>query len=164
MSTSKLFRAGSGFVGDVTRKGQSMVESAKLGASGAPTAFGVPVKFDSAGQLVAIEASDAATVFKGILARVVPEMSGSLASGFSDETPNADFMQALLVEGYMNVLCPQGTPVRGGQVFMRITAVSGKAVGDFETTASGGECVAITGLTFASNGKDANNICEVRLL
>jgi hypothetical protein len=63
----------------------------------------------------------------------------------------------------MNVVCTQGTPVRGGAVYVRVTAASGKLVGDFETAADSGACVAITGATWAVDGKDATNIAEIRI-
>ena len=160
--TAFLFRAPSGVAGDITRQQDTIVESGLLNAADAPTAFGAPVKI-VAGKFEKIEASDAATVFYGILSRIAPSIAGDTAQTFASGTPNASAVQGIVVKGYVNVVCAVGTPVRGGQVFMRITADTGKAVGDLETAADSGKCVALVGVTWAVDGKDASNVAEIRI-
>jgi len=160
--TSILYRASSGVAGDVTRPDDTVVESGLLNAAKAPAAFGAPVKIVS-GKFEAVEASDAATVFYGILSRVAPSIAGDLAQTFAGGTPNTDSVQGIVREGYVNVVCTVGTPARGGQVFMRITADTGKLVGDIETAADAGKCVALTGVTWAVDGKDSSNVTEIRI-
>jgi hypothetical protein len=160
--TSILFRASSGVAGDVTRPDDTVVESGLLNAAKAPTAFGAPVKIVS-GKFEKVEASDAATVFYGILSRVAPAIAGDLNQTFAGGTPNASSVQGIVREGYVNVVCAVGTPARGGQVFMRITADTGKLVGDLETAADSGKCVALTGVTWAVDGKDSSNVTEIRI-
>jgi len=160
--TSILYRASSGVAGDVTRPDDTVVESGLLNAAKAPTAFGAPVKIVS-GKFEKVEASDAATVFYGILSRVAPSIAGDLVQTYAGGTPNASAVQGIVREGYVNVVCTQGTPARGGQVFMRITADTGKAVGDLETAADSGKCVALTGVTWAVDGKDSSNVTEIRI-
>ena len=160
--TAFLFRAPSGVAGDITRQLDTVVESGLLNAAKAPTAFGAPVKIVS-GKFEKIEASDAATVFYGILSRIAPSIAGDTAQTFASGTPNASSVQGIVREGYVNVVCPVGTPARGGQVFMRITADTGKLVGDLETAADSGKCVALVGVTWAVDGKDASNVTEIRI-
>lgn len=160
--TAFLYRAPSGVAGDITRQLDTTVESGLLNAAKAPTKFGAPVKIVS-GLFEKIEASDAATVFAGIISRSVPSIAGDTAQSFGTGTPNTTSVQGIVVKGYVNVTCTQGTPVRGGQVFMRITADTGKAVGDLETAADSGKCVALTGVTWAVDGKDAGNVAEIRI-
>ena len=160
--TSYLYRAPAGVAGDVTRPDDTVVEPGLLNAAKAPTAFGAPVKIVS-GKFEKIEASDAASVFYGVLSRVAPSIAGDLVQTFAGGTPNTASVQGIVREGYVNVVCTQGTPARGGQVFMRVTADTGKAVGDFETAADSGKCVALTGVTWAVDGKDASNIAEIRI-
>ena len=160
--TSFLYRAPAGVAGDVTRPDDTIVESGLLNAAQAPTAFGAPVKLVS-GKFEKIAASDAAAVFAGILSRIAPSIAGDTAQTFAGGTPNTDSVQGIVVGGYVNVLCKQGTPVRGGQVFMRITADTGKLVGDLETAADSGKCVALTGVTWAIDGKDSGNVAEIRI-
>lgn len=160
--TSILFRATSGVAGDVTRPDDTIVESGLLNASQAPDAFGVPLKIAS-GKFEAVETGDAATDFYGILSRVAPSISGSLDQTFAGATPNTDSVQGIVVRGYVNVLCTVGTPARGGAVFMRVTAATGKAVGDLEATADGADSVALAGVIWAVDGKDADNVSEIRI-
>jgi hypothetical protein len=160
--TSILFRASSGVAGDITRPDNTVVESGLLNAAKAPASFGAPVKLVS-GKFEKVEASDAATVFAGIISRLAPSIAGDLAQAFGTGVPNGTAVQGVVVKGYVNVVCAVGTPVRGGQVFMRITADTGKAVGDLETAADTAKCVALTGVTWAVDGKDASNVTEIRI-
>lgn len=157
--TAYLYNAPAGVPGDVTRIQDSTVEPILLGE--AFSAFGRPYKLDATtGKAMEIDASDAATVFAGIVSRSVPSIGGNTASGLNDAIPNAESSQGGVIKGYVNVLCPVGTPVKGQPVYMRITADTGKAVGDLETAADAGKCVAINAV-FAVNGKDASNITEI---
>lgn len=160
--TAYLYRAPSGVAGDVTRQQDTIVESGLLNSAKAPTAFGVPVKIVS-GKFEKIEASDAATVFAGILTRIAPAISGDTAQTFASGTPNVTAIQGVAVKGYVNVKCAIGTPVRGAAVYMRVTAASGKAVGDLEATADGSNNVALAGVTWAVDGKDADGVAEIRI-
>lgn len=160
--TAFLYRAPSGVAGDITRQQDTIVESGLLNAAKAPTAFGAPVKIVS-GKFEKIEASDAATVFAGVLSRIAPSIAGDTAQTFASGTPNVESVQGIVVKGYVNVVCAQGTPVRGAAVYVRITADTGKAVGDFEIAADSGKCVAIAGVTWAVDGKDASNVAEIRI-
>jgi hypothetical protein len=160
--TAYLKNAPAGVPGDVTRLQNSIVEPILLGEEF--TAFGVPYKLDaSTGKAMMIDSGDAATVFKGILSRSVPSIGGNFNQGLNDAIPNDESSQGGLVEGYINVLCPVGTPVKGGIVYMRVTAAGAEVLGSLETGADGGDCVALTGVEWASNGKDANNIAEIKI-
>ena len=160
--TSFLYRAPAGVAGDVTRPDDTIVESGLLNAAKAPTAFGAPVKLVS-GKFEKIASGDTAAVFAGVLSRVAPSIAGDLVQTYAGGTPNTASVQGIVVKGYVNVVCTQGTPVRGGSVFVRVTADTGKLVGDFETAADSGKCVALTGVTWAVDGKDASNIAEIRI-
>lgn len=144
--TSFLYRAPSGVAGDVTRPDDTVVEPGLLNAAQAPTAFGAPVKLVS-GKFEKIAASDAAAVFAGILSRIAPSIAGDTAQTFAGGTPNTDSVQGIVVEGYVNVVCTIGTPVRGDTVYMRVVAASGKAVGDLEAISD----IATTGAAGAGN-------------
>lgn len=160
--TSFLYRAPSGVAGDITRADDTVVEPGLLNASAAPTAFGAPVKIVS-GKFEKIAASDAASVFYGILSRVAPSIAGDTAETFASGTPNTDSVQGIVRRGYVNVVCTIGTPARGGIVYMRVVAATGKAVGDLEATADGTDNVALTGVTWGVSGKDSSNVTEIRI-
>lgn len=162
--TSILYRASSGVAGDVTRPDNTVVESGMLNASVAPSAFGAPVKITS-GKFEAIEAGDAAADFAGILSRIAPSIANDGApatESFEGGTPNTESVQGIVVKGYVNVACTVGTPARGGVVYLRVAADTGKAVGDLEATADGTN-VALSGVEWAIDGKDASNITEIRI-
>ncbi len=160
--TSFLYRAPSGVAGDITRPDDTIVEPGLLNAAQAPAAFGLPVKLVS-GKFEKIASADAATVFSGILSRIAPSIAGDTAQTFASGTPNTASVQGIITSGYVNVLCPVGTPARGGIVYMRVTAATGKLVGDLEATSDTTLSVALVGVTWATDGKDSGNVAEIRI-
>jgi hypothetical protein len=160
--TAFLYRAPSGVAGDVTRQQDTVVESGILNASAAPTAFGVPLKIVS-GKFEKIASGDDAADFAGILGRIAPSIAGDTAETFASGTPNTESIQGIIVAGYVNVKCTVGAPARGGAVYMRVVAASGKAIGDLEASSDSNNSVALTGVTWAVDGKDASNVAEIRI-
>lgn len=154
-----LKNAPAGVVGDVTRLQNSIVEPVMQGSQF--SGYGLPFKFNGSGKAVPIEAGDTAASFKGILVRMVPSIGGNSAQGLNDTIPNLESVQGRLVEGYANVQCKVGTPVKGGTVYMRVVAAAPKAIGDFEATSDSTNSVALVGVEWAVNGKDADNITEI---
>ena len=165
--TAFLYRAPAGVVGDVTRPDDTVVEPGVLSATTPATAFGVAVKCVKSGTstsvFVPMGTGDTAAAFYGILTRVAPSISGSLAHGFDDGVPNVAAVQGVAVKGYVCVKCASGTPTRGGAVYLRVTAATGKAVGDLEAEASGTASVALPGVTWAVDGADEGGLAEIRI-
>lgn len=158
--TAYLYNAPAGVVGDVTRLQNSVIEPVLLGE--AFTAFGKPFKFDATtGKAMNIAASDTAAVFAGIITRVIPAISGDLSQTLAGGVPSLTASQGALRRGFCNVLCTVGTPVKGGVVYLRVVAGSGKLVGDLEATADSTNNVALPGVEWAVSGKDADNIAEL---
>ena len=160
--TSYLYRAPSGVAGDVTRQQDTTVESGFLNPNAAPSAFGLPVK-TVAGKFEKIESGDTAAVFAGILSRIAPAIAGDTTQTFASGSPNTESVQGFVVKGYVNVVCKVGTPARRGAVYMRVTADTGKYVGDLEATADGANSVLLPGVTWAVDGKDADGVAEIRI-
>ena len=159
---SYTYRMPSGVVGSVTRNLDTTVEAAFLNASKPVLSFGAPVKLVS-GKAEPFEAGDDANDFYGVLTRVAPSISGSTAQTFASQVPNTDTAQGIATRGYVNVLCTIGTPVRGGAVYVRTVAASGKAIGDFEATPDTTNSVALPNVVWAVDGKDGGNIAEIRI-
>jgi len=163
---SYLYQAPAGVPGDITRTDESNVEPAMLVAVSSvyAQAFGIPMVYNSGG-ISQFATGNVAADFAGVLVREVPSISGSVAQGLDDATPNSAFPQGLCVRGYISVKCTIGTPVRGGVVYVRTVAASGKAIGDFEATADAGNNVALslTQASWAVDGKDASNNTELRI-
>ena len=163
---SYLYRAPAGVPGDITRVDETSVEPAMLIANSGTfaQAFGIPVKYATGG-IQQFTGGEAATDFAGVLVREVPSISGNTAQGFDDTVPNPDQVNGFAVRGYVSVKCTVGTPTRGGVVYVRVEADTGKAVGDFEASSDTTKSVALTATqaTWATDGKDSDNNAELRI-
>lgn len=165
--TSFLFQAPSGVPGDVTRVDDSSIEPAML-ITPFPSNYGVPMKY-AVGGITPMVAADAAAVFCGVLARAVPGISqSSVNESVSVFSPNQSEPQGLCKRGYISIICNAGTPVRGQPVYVVQTASVGHPAGAFETTANGGNNVALSGtivgnVTWAADGVDSFGNAEIRI-
>lgn len=161
--TAFLYNAPAGIKGDVSRIGESNVESVIQGSQF--SAYGLPAVFNGSGQAIPFGAGNVAIDFQGILVRQAPAISGNALSGFDDTIPWLEALQGLMPRGYAMVKCAAGTPVRGGLVYIQITASGGVAVGEFRASSDGGNAVALlaTQAEWATNGKDGDNLAEIRV-
>jgi len=157
-------RMPSGVPGDITRNEFLNDEAQKLDESRAPTAFGVPLKIVAGGLWAKIEAGDKADSVKGFLVRRAPSYGGSPDEGGNSQGPDSKRIQMIMKVGYLCVLCTVGTPTMGGAVYMRVVAATGKAIGDLEADADGVNNVLLPTVTWAVEGKDADNITEIRVM
>jgi len=161
-----LYNAPAGVPGDITRTDETNVEPAMLIAQSSTfaQAFGIPMKYVTGG-IAQFVGGESASDFAGVLVREVPGISGSTAQGLNDNVPFPDQVQGLAVRGYVAVKCTQGTPARGGIVYVRVIADTGKAIGDFEAVSDTSKSVALssTQASWASDGKDADNNTELRI-
>jgi hypothetical protein len=160
-----LFTAPNGVAGDVTRTDESNVEPAMLkAASGVfAQAFGIPMKYVTGGIQQFNGGAETPADFAGVLVREVPSISGNTLQGFDTNIPNPVAPQGLCVRGYVSVKCLTGTPARGGAVFVQIVANGGRTVGSFATTDDGANAIELSNVTWASDGKDADNTAELRI-
>ena len=143
MSNAYLKRMPAGFPGDVSRKAEATVEAGLMGAT---VAFGAPVKMDG-GKLVAL--SGASDAVYGFVVRPYPTMGSAAVSGS---------IQDVLRRGYMTVKLTQGISAKGGQVYVRYTAETGKAVGDIEAAAVEGKTLAVPGCLFMGEADSSGNV------
>lgn len=163
---SYLYDAPASVVGSVTRVDLSAIEPGMLDATTPPTAFGQPVKLNIAtGKFQLMGLTSVAADFYGIITRIAPAISGSLDESFAGGVPKGDQFQSILTRGYCSVLHGgTGVPSRGAVVYVRVVDGGvGKPVGQFESVADGANSVALSNVVWASNGKDSNNIAEVRV-
>ncbi len=157
--TSFLSRMPNGIAGDVSRQQGSTIESVQVDPNTPPTAYGQFCKLVS-GKLQPIASGDAASVIYGILVRPFPFSNQSVSQGLGAGTPPTTGIVDVLRRGYMTVVNKQGTPAKGGIVYVRITADTGKAVADIEAAGvDSGKCVAVPA-TFQS-AADANGNVEI---
>lgn len=165
------FSAPVGYAGDVTRQLETNVEPAMLIAvtSVFAQSFGIAMVY-AAGGISQWSGSNVQADFAGVLTRSVPQQAGSIASDTAAPpnggVPNPDQPNGLCVRGYVAVICGYGNPARGGLVYVRTVANSNnELVGTFDATSDGGNNVVLTATQaeWASDGKDSNNIAELRI-
>lgn len=123
--TAYASRLPAGFAGELTRNEGAVAESVVLREA---VKYGWPVKMTSS-KAENIDASDTAANFYGVLQRAVPQID----SGNDTDTADVNYVQNVIRRGYCNVKCATGTPVKGGQVYMRVVTENSQLVGDFET-------------------------------
>jgi hypothetical protein len=152
-----LYRAPSGVPGDITRASETTVEAAYFDQAKVSSAFGVAVKL-VAGKLTAIEEGDSGIKIFGVLARHAPAISGPV-----DGSPNPKALQSVVTEGYINVLCKIGTPVRGGKVYVCRTAnLPTIGLGEFSATLTA-NVQEVSGYSWAVDGLDESKNAEIKV-
>ncbi len=159
-----LYAAPVGVLGDVSRAGESNVEPIFQGSQF--PAYGQPVKYNGSGQAIPFAGAETKADFRAILVRQAPAISGNTNQGFGDGLPWLQAVQGQLTRGYCVVKCTVGTPVRGGVVYIVINVAGGGVIGDFRSTADGGNTIALdlSQAQWATNGKDSDSLAEIRLL
>jgi hypothetical protein len=156
MTNAYLNRMPAGIPGEVTRQGSAVLETRLLGA--ASIAFGAPVKI-SGTTLAPVAAGDTPDLIYGFLARSYP----TTGIGDGPAAAPAGSLQSVMRRGYMSVALKGSAPAAlAGQVYVRVTAADGKAVGDIEA-AGGAGLVAVPGGIFMG-AADAGGSTEISLL
>lgn len=161
-----LKQAPTGIPGDITRPDKSTVEPAEYVALAGvfPQTFGQAMRYVSGGiQQWTVSLTKAA--FAGVNVREAPAQGGNLNSGFSDTIPNPSQVAGLCVSGYISVKCTNGTPARGGIVYVRIVSATGRPIGAFEAASDSTNSVALDfqQASWASDGLDADGNAELRI-
>jgi hypothetical protein len=151
------YRMPAGVPGAVNRAQHATVEAQVFDGNNPVTAYGRFVKIVSE-KVRPIASGDAASVVYGLLVRPFP--ANSSQEGIGVATPPTTGVAEVLRRGYMTVKLNQGTAAKNGQVYVRVTAAGGKLVGDIETAADSGNCVAVSGCVFTGPA-DAGGAVEV---
>lgn len=150
-------RMGAGFAGAIARSDSLTVQPELIDSATPPTAYGIFVKLVS-GKVQSIGAGDQASAIYGVLTRPFPAQSATNALGAA--APPASGVCDVLKRGYVSVVLAAGAATKGGQVYVRITAGSGRAAGAIEAGADGGNCIAVPGAVFMG-AADANGVVEI---
>jgi hypothetical protein len=148
----------SGIPGELSRRESATLEAERLGAEDIP--FGAAVKLAD-GLVAPIASGDAASAVYGFLVRPYPTMG--IAAGMTSEpgpgSAPAGSIQSVMRRGYMTVLLKGATAAaKNGAVYVRVTAASGKYVGDIEAAADSGKTVAVTGCIFMGAADSGGNV------
>ena len=146
-----------GFAGSYARQ-PNMVINTKPNIGSTAIPFGAPV-MQASGGVQFPTASLTAANFVGVAARQIQTPNNFLAQNDAGEYVQNDAV-AVFQQGRINVKVSQGSPAMYGDVYVRITADTGKNIGDFECASDSGKCVQITNCQWGGP-KDANGIAEL---
>lgn len=161
------YRMPGGFAGDVNRSHPASIEPCLLDVTNPPTFAGQACVLDATShnlRFLGVVDDTALTDIYGVLVRAYPiqQQTGGMSSSFGNGAVPAAQPGDVLKSGYIMVPV-QGTPVKGGQVFVWAKPVSGNHVpGGFEASATGGSTIALPINSYSFNGgPDANGVAEV---
>jgi len=160
-----LFQAPTGVPGDIVVSDESNSEPIMLQAVSSvyAQAFGIPLAY-AVGGASQFQSSNVAADFAGVLVREAPGIGGNANQGLYDAIPNPVQPQGIMVRGYVNVLCPVGTPARGGIVYICVNTGGGGAIGDFQASSNAyNVALSTTQAEWALDGKDSSNNTVLRI-
>lgn len=150
-----------GYAGSYARQTDMVVDTHP---SEGEIAFGAPVVLGTAGAVKPWETASTAGKFVGVAVREVKsamdymnQNEGSYRAG--DAVP-------VMKRGCVNVICQNGTPTAGGEVYIRTVkneSYPNAVVGGFEATADTGKNVKLTNAQWKGSA-DANGVAEMRIL
>lgn len=162
---SFLTRMPAGIPGAITRNRQAQVEPQQFDPLNVITAYGLPVKINTAQLIQQMGGGDTAASAYGVLVRPFPlQETVTVNPVEGTSAPPTAGIGDVLVNGYISVhLYGVTAALRNGQVFIRIAnAGAGQIVGGFEAAADGGNTVAPKGWVFMG-AADANGNTEIRI-
>lgn len=148
-----------GYAGCYARQ-PDMVVTTKPNTGSAAIPFGCVLMQNGTG-VKAADANLTAANFVGIAAQQLQSAYNYLNQNGAGEYAVNDPVSCFQV-GRVNVKVASGTPALYSDVYVRITADTGKAVGDIESRSDNdsGKCVKLTNCQFGGP-KDANGVCEL---
>lgn len=151
------YRMGAGFLGDVNRTHPATIEPTLIDASAPPTAYGQPVLVDATTQgvraLAAGDYTSGAFSIYGITVRPYPFQAATQTPSIgSSSTPPTSGLIDILRAGYIMVPV-YGACVKGGTVYIWVTATSGNHVENtFEITTNGSNVNIVSNPNTSFNG------------
>jgi len=149
-----------GFAGSYARQ-PDMIIATRPNRDTANIVFGAPLMQSSDG-VKNVDSTLTAANFVGVAGaevRSTLNFSDQNSGGqYEPNTPVSAFQR-----GSISVICPNDTPIKYGAVYVRIVAVTGRAVGAFETAADGTNNILIPNAEWGDS-KDARNVAELVLM
>ena len=153
-----------GYVGQISRMGDSVVRSRAVKSDSANINFGDPFVVNSDGTVSKFGASNVAANFAGVAARRVKS-----ATSYPNQSLAYYAPQELLdgVErGGVCVVCNVGTPTVGGDVYIRIAEnaeIPAGVISGFEAAADSTNTIKLTNAKWGTT-KDSNGVTELIIL
>nr|DAN41073.1 MAG TPA: hypothetical protein [Caudoviricetes sp.] len=154
-----------GQAGSYARQPDMIINTKPLGGAD-NVQFGMPLKYDSNGDVVLMGASSTDTQFVGIASKEIKSSLSYLDQNVGEYAPKDAV--SVFQRGSINVKCQKGTPKAGGDIYIRVTASEAAptaVVGGFEAEAdtTAANTIKLTNCQWAG-AKDANGIAELRIL
>jgi hypothetical protein len=156
-----LYNFNIGIPGDPQGAQWDHIIEALLAATGAPVAYGLPMKVGATGLVAGMQSGDtgpAATPF-GWIVRPYPIQNVALLNDpLGTSTPPTTGKVNIMVRGYIGAFLQDATVVAMGMpVYIRTSATSGaKLFGGVQSTADTATCTLITNNTYFMGPADAN--------
>lgn len=160
------FRMNTGFAGDINRAHPFSAEPNQNNATNPLDIYGNAVIVDAATNTVRkmLATDTAVTAIYGIGVRPFPtqQLSGGPAAAIGVASVNTNMPLDVLRAGYFfSKVSGGGTPAKDGAVYVWIAASTGNHVqGGFETSASGGNTIAVTNV-FWNGPAGADGVAEL---
>lgn len=156
-----------GYAGGYARQPDMIVNTRPAGgADNIP--FGMPLKYDADGNVIAFGTGSTAADFVGVASKEIKTELNYLSQQAGQYAPGEAV--STFQRGAVNVKCQRGAPALNGAVYVRIVAneaYPNAVVGGFEASADVGEStsytVQLTNCKWAGPA-DANGIAEMRIL
>ena len=133
--------------------------------AGADIPFGATVQYDASGNVIPMDANGTAAKFLGIASREVKQAESYDGNTFGQYA--AKELATIITQGAVSVVCNVGTPTVNGSVYLRVKAneaIEDGIVGGLEASADSTNTVELTNVRWTSDGKDDNNVAEIRIL
>lgn len=153
-----------GFAGSYSRQPDMVVDSHPL-AGDAAVAFGQAVVYGTSGTVILVGESTTAADFVGVAAREVKTATNYLDQSAGAYNPGE--VVSVFKRGRINVLCQNGSPAFGGDVYVRVklnkSSYPNAVVGGFEAAADSSNSVKLTNAKWRGPA-DANGVAELSIL
>lgn len=150
-----------GFAGNFARNPDLIAVTRPNNAEG-NIVFGSAVMADDNGGVIPIDANFTADKFVGIAGSEAKSAFDYLNQNKGGEYAPKEPV-TVIQRGSVSVICSDGSPVVGGDVYVRTAAEEGKKIGDFETTAVEGKNVKLTNAQWGGSA-DVYGVAELVLL
>ena len=153
-----------GFAGSYSRQPDMVVDSHPL-AGDAAVAFGQAVVYGTSGTVAPVGENTTAADFVGVAAREVKTATNYLDQSAGAYNPGE--VVSVFKRGRINVLCQNGSPAFGGDVYVRVklnkSSYPNAVVGGFEAAADSSNSVKLTNAKWRGPA-DANGVAELSIL
>lgn len=151
---------GHGFAGNVAQNPDIVVGTLIVAEGSAPIYFGDPVQLTADGKISVVDATLNAANFVGVASS---EIRSAITVDSLDGVYRENDLASICKRGVISVICQDGSPVKGGKVYVRIAnAPAGKKIGGFEAAADGANTVELPNAVWYSD-KDSDGVTALRL-